>query len=108
MSRENIKNANDNHDWLFWDGKELFCRKDRNPLYKLEMITNYKPPHKNSKAAKQSADLCSHTTNEDESMCSHYSYDTCGDGSIDDKGVPLKAELIIACEDKIRAVIYDN
>lgn len=42
--------------------------------------TNYKPPRKNSKAAKQNADLCSHTTNKDISMCSYYSHDTCGDG----------------------------
>lgn len=40
--------------------------------------TNYKPPRKNSKAAKQNADLCSHTTNKDISMCSYYSHDTCG------------------------------
>lgn len=42
--------------------------------------TNYKPPRKNSKAAKQNADLCSHTTNKDISMCSYYSHDTRRDG----------------------------
>ncbi|HGS9149028.1 recombinase family protein [Clostridioides difficile] len=43
--------------------------------------TNYKPPRKNSKAAKQNVDLCSHTTNKDISMCSYYSHDTCGNCS---------------------------
>ena len=42
--------------------------------------TNFKPPRKNSKAAKQSAGLCSHTTDEAKSMCSYHSDDTCGDG----------------------------
>lgn len=39
--------------------------------------TNFKPPRKNSKAAKQNADLCSHTTDEAKSMCSYHSDDTC-------------------------------
>ena len=39
--------------------------------------TNFKPPRKNSKAAKQSAGLCSHTTDEAKSMCSYHSDDTC-------------------------------
>ena len=43
--------------------------------------TNFKPPRKNSKAAKQNAGLCSHTTDEAKSMCSYHSDDTCGDGS---------------------------
>ena len=38
--------------------------------------TNFKPPRKNSKAAKQSAGLCSHTTDEAKSMCSYHSDDT--------------------------------
>ena len=42
--------------------------------------TNFKPPRKNSKAAKQSAGLCSHTTDEAKSMCFYHSDDTCGDG----------------------------
>ena len=41
--------------------------------------TNFKPPRKNSKAAKQNAGLCSHTTDEAKSMCSYHSDDTCGD-----------------------------
>ena len=47
--------------------------------------TNFKPPRKNSKAAKQNAGLCSHTTDEAKSMCSYHSDDICGDGSIDVK-----------------------
>ena len=43
--------------------------------------TNFKPPRKNSKAAKQCADLCSDTTDEVNAMCSYHSNDTCGDGS---------------------------
>lgn len=39
--------------------------------------TNFKPPRKNSKAAKQNAGLCSHTTDEAKSMCSYHSDDTC-------------------------------
>ena len=42
--------------------------------------TNFKPPRKNSKAAKQNAGLCSHTTDEAKSMCSYHSDNTCGDG----------------------------
>ena len=42
--------------------------------------TNFKPPRKNSKAAKQNAGLCSHTTDEAKSMCSYHSDDTRGDG----------------------------
>ena len=40
--------------------------------------TNFKPPRKNSKAAKQNAGLCSHTTDEAKSMCSYHSDDTRG------------------------------
>ena len=40
--------------------------------------TNFKPPRKNSKAAKQNAGLCSHTTDEAKLMCSYHSDDTCG------------------------------
>ena len=43
--------------------------------------TNFKPPRKNSKAAKQNAGLCSHTTDEAKSMCSYHSDDTRRDGS---------------------------
>lgn len=42
--------------------------------------TNFKPPRKNSKAAKQNAGLCSHTTDEAKSMCSYHSDDTHRDG----------------------------
>ena len=42
--------------------------------------TNFKPPRKNSKAAKQNAGLCSHTTDEAKSMCSYHSDDTRRDG----------------------------
>ena len=44
--------------------------------------SNFKPPRKNSKAAKQRAGLCSHTTDDTKSTCSYHSDDTCGDGSI--------------------------
>ena len=44
--------------------------------------TNFKPPRKNSKAAKQNAGLCSHTTDEAKSMCSYHSDDTCRDGCL--------------------------
>lgn len=37
--------------------------------------TNFKPPRKNSKAAKQNAGLCSHTTDEAKLMCSYHSDD---------------------------------
>ena len=55
--------------------------------------TNFKPPRKNSKAAKQSAGLCSHTTDEAKSMCSYHSDDTCGDGS---SFVPHKKPTVIS------------
>lgn len=38
--------------------------------------TNFKPPRKNSKAAKQCANLCSDTTDEVNAMCSYHSSDT--------------------------------
>ena len=38
--------------------------------------TAYKPPRKNSKAAKQSAGLCSYTTDKENSTCSYHSDDT--------------------------------
>ena len=44
--------------------------------------TNFKPPRKNSKAAKQNAGLCSHTTDEAKSTCSYHSDDTRGDGCL--------------------------
>ena len=44
--------------------------------------SNFKPPRKNSKAAKQRAGLCSHTTDDTKSTCSYHSDDTRGDGSI--------------------------
>lgn len=49
---------------------------------------NYKPPRRNSKAAKERDELCSQATNEVNSMCSHYSHDTCGDG---DESIPAEA-----------------
>ena len=39
---------------------------------------NFKPPRKNSKAAKQAAGLCSHPTDKAETTCSHHGDDTCG------------------------------
>ena len=42
--------------------------------------TTFKPPRKNSKAAKQAAGLCSHPTDKVERMCSYHGDDTCGDG----------------------------
>ena len=44
--------------------------------------TNFKPPRKNSKTAKQNAGLCSHTTDEAKSMYSYHSNTTCGDGCL--------------------------
>ncbi len=41
---------------------------------------NFRPPRKNSKAAKESSGLCSHTTDEITATYSHYSHDTRGDG----------------------------
>ena len=38
--------------------------------------SNFKPPRKNSKAAKQRAGLCSHTTDDTKSTCSYHSDDT--------------------------------
>lgn len=49
--------------------------------------TNFKPPRKNSKAAKQSAGLCSHTTDEAKSMCFYHSNDTSGMRDITPKTV---------------------
>lgn len=40
--------------------------------------SDYKPPRKNSKAAKNNIDLCSDTTHEDNALCSLNSPDTCG------------------------------
>lgn len=40
--------------------------------------TNFKPPRKNSKTAKQNAGLCSHTTDEAKSMYSYHSNTTMG------------------------------
>lgn len=40
--------------------------------------SNFKPPRKNSKAAKQRAGLCSHTTDEAMATCSYHSDDTYG------------------------------
>lgn len=40
--------------------------------------SNFKPPRKNSKAAKQRAGLCSHTTDEAKETYSYHSDDTCG------------------------------
>ena len=48
--------------------------------------TNFKPPRKNSKTAKQCANLCSDTTDEVNSMCSYHSNDACGDGGSSVKG----------------------
>ena len=42
--------------------------------------TAFKPPRKNSKAAKQAAGLCSHPTDEVGALCSHHGDDTRRDG----------------------------
>lgn len=42
---------------------------------------NFKPPRKNSKAAKASAKLCSYPTDSTKKMPSYHVDDTCGDGS---------------------------
>ena len=52
---------------------------------------NFKPPRKNSKAAKQCADLCSDTTDEVNAMCSYHSNDTCGDGCAAAKSGPAES-----------------
>ena len=44
--------------------------------------SNFKPPRKNSKAAKQRAGLCSHTTDDTKSTCSYHSDDTYRDGCL--------------------------
>ena len=44
--------------------------------------TNFKPPRKNSKTAKQNAGLCSHTTDEAKSMYSYHSNTTRRDGCL--------------------------
>ena len=44
--------------------------------------TNFKPPRKNSKTAKQNAGLCSHTTDEAKSMYSYHSNTTRGGNSL--------------------------
>lgn len=48
----------------------------------------FKPARRNAKKdnTKISNELCSHTDNEDNKLCSHSSADTCGVGSIDVKG----------------------
>lgn len=56
--------------------------------------TNFKPPRKNSKTAKQNAGLCSHTTDEAKSMYSYHSNTTCGDGSSFEQG---KSQWICRC-----------
>ena len=52
--------------------------------------SNFKPPRKNSKAARQRAGLCSHTTDEAKATCSYHSDDTCGVRSIDVKSQRIK------------------
>ena len=52
--------------------------------------SNFKPPRKNSKAAKQRAGLCSHTTDDTKSTCSYHSDDTCGDNSVATKKNPVE------------------
>ena len=47
--------------------------------------SNFKPPRKNSKAAKQRAGLCSHTTDDTKSTCSYHSDDTHRNRSLDVK-----------------------
>ena len=49
--------------------------------------SDYKPPRKNSKAAKNNIDLCSDTTHEDNALCSLNSPDTCRVRGTFEKGV---------------------
>lgn len=51
--------------------------------------SNFKPPRKNSKAAKQRAGLCSHATDEAKATCSYHSNNTCGDRRAAAKSGPL-------------------
>ena len=44
--------------------------------------TGFRPPRKNSKAAKQAAGLCSHPTDKAEALWSHHGDNICGDGGI--------------------------
>lgn len=53
--------------------------------------TNFKPPRKNSKTAKQNAGLCSHTTDEAKSMYSYHSNNTYRDGML---ALPLTVGII--------------
>lgn len=53
--------------------------------------SNFKPPRKNSKAAKQRAGLCSHTTDETNSTCSYHSDDTQGADGAESECVRLCA-----------------
>ena len=48
---------------------------------------DFKPPRKNSKAVKEDDGLCSHTTDEVNPMCSHYSHDTRRDGLVDEQNL---------------------
>ena len=64
--------------------------------------SNFKPPRKNSKAAKQRAGLCSHTTDEAKAMCSYHSDDTRGDGCAAFQGgnLPIKVRVAFSPEDR--------
>lgn len=57
--------------------------------------TAYKLPRKNSKAAKQSAGLCSHTTDEAKSTCSYHSNDTYRDGGAYAEGKEIALYYIV-------------
>ena len=59
--------------------------------------TTFKPPRKNSKAAKQAAGLCSHPTDKAETTCSHHSDDTCGDGCTAAKRKPVEIPHSESC-----------
>lgn len=57
--------------------------------------TAYKPPRKNSRAAKQNVGLCSHTTDEAKSTCSYHSDDTCGDSGVARENLKIKRNKTI-------------
>ena len=57
--------------------------------------TAYKLPRKNSKAAKQSAGLCSHTTDEAKSTCSYHSNDSYIDGGAYAEGKEIALYYIV-------------
>ena len=65
--------------------------------------SNFKPPRKNSKAAKQRAGLCSHTTDEAKAMCSYHSDDTRRDGDAFPEGRIIRPRRHVLVGGKVKA-----